>query len=80
MSESTSDPEGRKRGNIRQRGTSLQVRVYAGVDPVTGKPTYLAETVKGTDRAAKKRAEELMTKLQAQVDRRTSSPPRATVT
>ncbi|GAB2957965.1 hypothetical protein LWP59_10790 [Amycolatopsis acidiphila] len=63
MSQSTSDTEGRKRGNIRQRGNSLQVRAYAGVDPVTGKPSYLAETVKGTDRAARKRAEKLMTEL-----------------
>jgi integrase len=42
------------------------------VDPVTGKPSYLAETVKGTDRAGKKRAEKLLTKLQAQVDQQRS--------
>lgn len=66
------DTEARNRGNIRQRGNSLQVRVYAGIDPVTGKPSYLAETVKGTDKAARKRAEKLLTKLQAQVDQQRS--------
>ncbi|WAL63755.1 tyrosine-type recombinase/integrase [Amycolatopsis cynarae] len=72
MSQS-SEAESRRRGNIRQRGNSLQVRVYAGVDPVTGKPSYLTETVKGTDRAAKKRAEKAMTKLLAQADQQRSA-------
>ncbi len=26
----------RARGNIRRRGASYQVRVYAGIDPLTG--------------------------------------------
>lgn len=29
---------GPTRGSIRQRGRSFQVRVYAGEDPLTGKP------------------------------------------
>lgn len=33
-----------KRGSIRARGGSLQVRVYAGTNPQTGKPHYLTET------------------------------------
>jgi integrase len=45
------------------------VRVYAGQDPVTGRDRYLTETVKGTDAAALKRAEKVMTRLPADVDR-----------
>lgn len=42
----------RRRGSVRQRGNSLQVRVFSGIDPLTGKDVYLTETVKGTDKAA----------------------------
>jgi len=59
----------RGRGNIRRRGGSLQVRVYSGVDPVTGREIYLSETVPGTDKAAYRRADKVMTKLQSQVDK-----------
>lgn len=67
----TSDnvPSGRRRGSIRQRGGSLQVRVFAGQDPVTGRDRYLSATVKGTDKAAHKRAERTTTRLQADVDK-----------
>ena len=34
----------RERGSIRQRGTSYEVRVYAGTDPLTKKPIYLTGT------------------------------------
>jgi integrase len=44
--------DARPRGNIEARGDSLRIRVYAGPDPVTGKPVYLRETVRGTDDAA----------------------------
>lgn len=53
----------RKRGFIRRRGNSLQVNVYAGVDPLTGKRLYLTEST--TD---EKEAERILTKLVAQVD------------
>jgi hypothetical protein len=43
--------------------------VYAGTDPVTGRDRYLTESVKGTDRAAQRRAEKVMTRLLAEVDR-----------
>ncbi|WP_337661761.1 hypothetical protein [Actinoalloteichus sp. AHMU CJ021] len=36
---------GRARGSIRQRGGSLQVRAFSGVDPVLGKDRYLTRTV-----------------------------------
>lgn len=53
------DGQRRRHPQARQcakRGNSLQVRLYAGIDPVTGKSNYLAETVKGTDKAAHKHA------------------------
>ena len=37
--------------------------MFSGIDPVTGKDVYLTETVKGTDRAAEKAAEKVMTRL-----------------
>lgn len=58
----------RGRGSIRKRGNSLRVRVYSGVDPVTGKELYLLETIRGADTAARRRAEKALTRLQAQVD------------
>lgn len=74
MSQPKGAGERRKRGSVRQRGASLQVRVYAGTDPVTGKDTYLTETVKGTDRAAEREAQKVMTRLQSRVDdQRTAS-------
>jgi hypothetical protein len=67
---SADGPNGtRRRGNVRLRGGSLQVRVYAGQDPVTGRDRYLTETVRGTDRAARRQAEKVMTRLLADVDR-----------
>jgi integrase len=60
--------EGRSRGRIEQRGDSLRVVVYAGIDPVTGRRSYLRETVKGTDRAAHRKANSRMNKLLSQVD------------
>ena len=47
-------------------------RVCAGIDPVTNKPRYLAETAKGTDHAAWRRTEKAMTRF---VHRSTSSAP-----
>jgi integrase len=69
-----SQPKRRPRGSVRQRSRSLQVRVYAGPDPVTGRDSYLTESVKGTDKAAQREAQKVMTKLQARVDeQRTAS-------
>jgi integrase len=48
------DP-GRRRGNIRQRGSSLQVRFFAGKDPVTGRDVYLTASIAGTDKKAHKK-------------------------
>ncbi len=46
----------RLQGNIEARGDSLRIRVYAGPDPVTAKPVYLPETVRGTDDATSPRS------------------------
>jgi integrase len=69
----------RKRGSIRVRGGSLQVRVYAGVDPVTGKDRYLTATVKGTDRAARRKANKELSKLQIEVDEQRSAQTTVTL-
>lgn len=58
----------RRRGSIRVRGGSLQVRVFVGRDAVTGRERYLSRTVGGTDRAARRRAEKIMTALIAGAD------------
>lgn len=65
---SVARPEGRQRGRVEQRGDSLRVVVYAGTDPVTGRRSYLRETIRGTDKAAQKRAESAMNRLLTQVD------------
>jgi integrase len=59
---------GRPRGRIEERGNGLRVVVYAGVDPVTGRRSYLREKVAGTDTAAYKRAEKLLHKLLTRID------------
>jgi integrase len=60
-------PEDRDRGRIEERGGSLRVVVYAGLDPVTGKRVYLRETIPGTTKAAYKHANTALNKLLSQV-------------
>jgi hypothetical protein len=72
------DAASRKRGQIEQRGDALRIRVYAGDDPVTGKRVYRSETVRGTDRAAQRRAARALTRLLAVVDAQRA--PTSTVT
>jgi len=64
---------GRQRGGVEERGDTLRVSVYAGLDPVTGKRVYLRETIKGTDKAAHKRAESVLNRLLTQVDQQRSA-------
>ncbi|MEM9561071.1 MAG: site-specific integrase [Actinomycetota bacterium] len=40
------------KGSMRRRGDSWQLRVYAGVDPVTGKERYVSRSHRGTKRTA----------------------------
>jgi len=44
------------------------VRVFVGRDAVTGRDRYLSRTVRGTDRAARREAEKIMTLLIAGSD------------
>src|ERR687893_1908724 len=59
----------RLQGNIEVRGDSLRIRVYAGPDPVTGKPVYLRETVRGTDEAARRTARKALNRLVAEAEK-----------
>lgn len=59
----------RPRGSIETRGDSLRVRVYAGPDPVTGRPLYLRETVRGTDEAARRTARRTLHRLVAEAEK-----------
>jgi integrase len=53
---------------MRQRGDAWQLRVYAGLDPVTGEKRWLSQTVKGGKRAAQR----VLAGMVAQVDRGTA--------
>ncbi|MDG4756407.1 tyrosine-type recombinase/integrase [Micromonospora sp. WMMD710] len=71
--------------NKRQRGEietlpsgSLRVKVYAGVDPISGKRHYLTEVIPA-GRTAAKDAEKARTRLLAQVDERRNPRTRATL-
>jgi integrase len=59
----------RIQGNIEARGDSLRVRVYAGPDPVTGRPVYLRETVYGTDDVARRTARRTLNRLVAAAEK-----------
>ena len=70
-----------RRGPRRPRGTitelssgSFRLKVYAGVDPLTGKDHYLQDTA-----ASARDAEEVRTWLLHQVDEPRQSRPKATV-
>lgn len=59
---------------IRQRGNSLEVIVYRGRNPATGKSRKVSRTVRGTDRDAHLRARQVELDLTAEViDERTPS-------
>jgi len=64
----------RRRGNIRPRGSSLQVRLFAGKDPVTGRDVYLTASIPGTDKKAGKKAEDKLAEFRTQVTKQRSTP------
>jgi integrase len=64
----------RARGHIRRRGGSFQVLVYAGTDPLTGKPNYLTEST--PDEA---QAQKILTRLLAQIDEQRSPRTKASM-
>jgi integrase len=65
----TAREDARPRGNIEARGDSLRIRVYAGLDPVTGKPVYLRKTVRGTGDAARRTARRALNRLVAEAEK-----------
>ena len=64
----------RPRGHIRRRGGSLQVLVYAGVDPLTGEDHYLTESTRD-----EREAQKILTRLLGQVDEQRNPRTRATL-
>lgn len=70
----------RTRGEIETLPSgSLRVRVYAGIDPISGKRHYLTQVVPAGKNAAKE-AERARTRLQSEVDDRRNPRTNATVT
>jgi integrase len=67
-------PERRQRGSIRNRGGRFQVRVYAGQDPVTGRPHYLTEST-----GDQKQADRILRRLLTEVDEQRNARTRATL-
>lgn len=74
-----SQPKHRQRGSIRSLPSgSLQVRVFAGTDPVSKKDLYLTEVVPPGPRQARE-AEQARTRLLNQVDEKRNPKTRATI-
>jgi integrase len=72
-------PKKQQRGEIETLPSgSLRVRVYAGIDPLTGKRHHLTEIIPAGPRAVKD-AEKARTRLLSQVDEQRSPRTRATV-
>lgn len=61
------------RGTSRRRGNSLQVAVYAGEDPVTGRRLYLREST-----TSEPEARRILRRLTAQVDGQRHAKTKAT--
>ncbi|GAA2755894.1 tyrosine-type recombinase/integrase [Actinopolymorpha rutila] len=64
----------RERGYVRRRGNSFQVLVYSGVDPLTGKDSYLTESTKD-----ERQVEKIRTRLLAQVDQQRQATTKASL-
>jgi hypothetical protein len=62
-------------GHIRQRGSSWEVRVYSGIDSVTGRKKYVTRTV----RESRKVAEQVLARLIVEVTGGAHAAPDATV-
>jgi len=50
-------------GSMRRRGTSWELRAYAGTDPETGKRRWVTATTKGTRRAAERELAEFVARI-----------------
>lgn len=64
----------RPRGSVRLRGSSYNIRVYAGVDLVTGNDIYLSESTRD-----EREVERIQTRLQAQVHKQRNAASPATL-
>ena len=79
MTGSSGKPQKRQRGEIETLPSgSLRVRVYAGVDALSGKRNYLVETVPAGPKATAE-AEKVRRRLVHQVDERRNPRTKATV-
>jgi integrase/DNA-binding transcriptional regulator YhcF (GntR family) len=79
MTGSSGKPKKRQRGEIETLPSgSLRVRVYAGLDALSGKRNYLVETVPAGPKAAAE-AEKVRRRLVHQVDERRNPRTKATV-
>jgi integrase len=54
---------------IRKRGSGLQVQVYAGRDPLTGRKRWVSRQVQGQTKASHRQAKKVEAELLEQVDR-----------
>jgi hypothetical protein len=52
---------------IRKRGAGLQVQVYAGRDPLTGRKRYVSQQVPGQTKASMREAKQIEARLLAEV-------------
>lgn len=79
MTRATKGPQRRQRGQIEALPSgACRVKVYAGVDPLSGRRHYLTETIPAGPKAHD-RAEEARIRLLSQVQERRNSRTRATV-
>jgi hypothetical protein len=70
--------EPRTQGSIRKRGNTYQVRVYAGIDPVTGRANYLTGTGRGaTQKQAENDAKAILRRLLTEVDEQRNARTKA---
>src|SRR5207237_6443860 len=69
----------RPKGSIRERSGSLQVRLFSGRDPVTGKDVYLTATIPGTDKAAWDKADDKLAEFRTQVNKQRSAESSVTL-
>ena len=63
---------------IRKRRNGLQVQVYAGRDPLTGRKRWVSRQVPGQTKRSYREAKKIEAELLEQVDRRTASGATAT--
>jgi hypothetical protein len=61
------------KGFMRKRGASWELRVYFGLDPLTGKKRYATRTVRGGKREAQTALAEMITEAERGLTVRTSA-------